>query len=151
MVSRPHPSTIRNRHTSSVPSPRWEYLFRRHTVTLPDGRRLTYSVRMKRDLVGHFAIEGAQFDGWCDGWAIPDEELEVMLSERDRPTSSGRRCSHPDARPYPDRRRASMRVACETSRRGEGASGREITSRPRAITVGVVAEMVARDVIARRA
>lgn len=53
--------------------------YRRHHVTLPDGRRLTWSVRMERNTVGHFAVEGARFDGWCDGWPLTDDELERLV------------------------------------------------------------------------
>jgi hypothetical protein len=51
----------------------------RRRVTLPDGRRLSWSIRLERNNVGHFAVEGARFDGWCDGWPLTDDELEVLL------------------------------------------------------------------------
>jgi hypothetical protein len=50
-------------------------------VTLRDGRRLTWSVRMERSTVGHFALEGQAFDGWCDGWPVTDEELGGLLRD----------------------------------------------------------------------
>jgi hypothetical protein len=50
----------------------------RRRVTLPDGRRLSWSVRLERNNVGHFAIEGQRFDGWCDGWPLTDEELTAI-------------------------------------------------------------------------
>jgi hypothetical protein len=37
-------------------------------------------VRLERDPVGHFAVEGARFDGWCDGWPVPDDEREELLA-----------------------------------------------------------------------
>jgi hypothetical protein len=32
-------------------------------VTLPDGRRLSWSIRLDRNAVGHFSVEDAVFDG----------------------------------------------------------------------------------------
>jgi hypothetical protein len=58
--------------------------YRTHSTTLPDGRRLTWSVRMERNSVGHFAIEGQRFDGWLDGWPLTDEELEALLVQLPR-------------------------------------------------------------------
>jgi hypothetical protein len=54
--------------------------FIRRRVTLPDGRELSWSIRLERNSVGHFAIEGEAFDGWCDGWPLTDEELEWALT-----------------------------------------------------------------------
>jgi hypothetical protein len=36
-------------------------------------------VRLERNTVGHFAIEGDAFDGWCDGWPLTDDELDHLL------------------------------------------------------------------------
>ncbi len=60
--------------------------FRRHTVTLPDGRPLSWSIRMERDPAGHFAIEGQPFDGWLDGWPFADDELAGLLATVGSPT-----------------------------------------------------------------
>ncbi len=66
---------IRNDTGAPVGTP-----YRRHTITLPAGRPLTDSVHMERNTVGHFAIEGEPFDGWCDGWPLTDEELVGLLA-----------------------------------------------------------------------
>jgi hypothetical protein len=47
--------------------------FVRRRVTLPDGGRLSWSVRLERNAAGHFAVEGQAFDGWCDSWPLTDE------------------------------------------------------------------------------
>jgi hypothetical protein len=44
---------------------------------------LSWSVRLERDAVGHFAVEGARFDGWLDGWPVTDEELGELLKAGD--------------------------------------------------------------------
>ena len=53
--------------------------YRRERMTLPDGRPLSWSVRLERNTVGHFTVDGARFDGWCDGWPVTDDELERLL------------------------------------------------------------------------
>jgi hypothetical protein len=37
--------------------------FIRRRATLPDGRRLSWSIRLERNSVGHFVVEGQAFDG----------------------------------------------------------------------------------------
>jgi hypothetical protein len=51
----------------------------RRRVTLPDGRVFTWSIRLERNNVGHFAVEGQAFDGWLDGWPLTDDELERVI------------------------------------------------------------------------
>jgi hypothetical protein len=55
--------------------------FIRRRITLPHGRVFSWSIRPERNNVGHFNVEGAAFDGWLDGWALTDEELERAISD----------------------------------------------------------------------
>jgi hypothetical protein len=46
-----------------------------------DGRPLSWSIRLERNAVGHFSVEGGAFDGWCDGWALAEEELDWAIHQ----------------------------------------------------------------------
>ena len=53
--------------------------YRRDRVTLPDGRVVSYSRRLRPDAHGRPSDVGPPVDGWVDGVPLTDVELRALL------------------------------------------------------------------------